>query len=562
MTSLGQRAEASAPRDVPQRRRELHALLDAVLERRLDQWSPSPESSTVDPHWAAALERLARVLALDWYGAAQRPEQLPPLSDPVAHWLVRATWAHGRAGAFVDIDLDPLPGVVEEVAALAETDDGLGRFVCYQLLEAALVSNDLVLAQRIAGSLDLTIWRQPGLLAREDGSGHRYRTVMLCCLVRLMASLGRIDEAMRLLDAVDDEPGPASALLHVEGTRCFVLGNRAEKASLAALARRLEHELPVPRDLIATRTYLLTAYGMAWTGEVGAAAPLVLLAGGGGDLAGLEMMDRALALEILSTAALAVDDLDSAEAWVSQVAPLHGSATSNSIASRVICRLELAHGRVDEAAAWGELSVTQARAAGRGLELTGSQLLLSRVRIAQTRPGEATRDLQATVEQAQAQGHLAAQRRAARELKQIGRRPAPVTGSGWHGLSPREQQVATLIAQGLTNRAIAERLFLSEHTVRIHVSRVLAAFGVASRTQVAALATRAETALPALTARQRTVAELVARGLTNTEIAGALRVSTHTVEKHVGDVLRRWSLTSRAGIAALVEQPPPDVSAE
>jgi DNA-binding NarL/FixJ family response regulator/signal transduction histidine kinase len=52
-------------------------------------------------------------------------------------------------------------------------------------------------------------------------------------------------------------------------------------------------------------------------------------------------------------------------------------------------------------------------------------------------------------------------------------------------LTPREQEVFELLGEGLSNRAIAQRLGLSERTVKIHVSGVLAKLGVQSRTQAA-----------------------------------------------------------------------------
>jgi DNA-binding CsgD family transcriptional regulator len=52
-------------------------------------------------------------------------------------------------------------------------------------------------------------------------------------------------------------------------------------------------------------------------------------------------------------------------------------------------------------------------------------------------------------------------------------------------LTPREGEVALLLARGLSNDALAERLFISPHTVRHHVQRVLRKLGVASRGAVA-----------------------------------------------------------------------------
>ncbi|GAA1672132.1 response regulator transcription factor [Streptomyces yatensis] len=57
------------------------------------------------------------------------------------------------------------------------------------------------------------------------------------------------------------------------------------------------------------------------------------------------------------------------------------------------------------------------------------------------------------------------------------------------GLSPREREILVLIGDGLTNRQIGKRLFLSEKTVKNHISRLLAKLGVERRIQAAVLAT-------------------------------------------------------------------------
>jgi NarL family two-component system response regulator LiaR len=51
------------------------------------------------------------------------------------------------------------------------------------------------------------------------------------------------------------------------------------------------------------------------------------------------------------------------------------------------------------------------------------------------------------------------------------------------GLTPRELEILELIAAGLSNREIAEKLFVSENTVKTHSSRVLAKLGAKRRTQ-------------------------------------------------------------------------------
>ena len=58
------------------------------------------------------------------------------------------------------------------------------------------------------------------------------------------------------------------------------------------------------------------------------------------------------------------------------------------------------------------------------------------------------------------------------------------------GLTPREQEVLALVADGRTNRQIAQTLFISDKTASVHVSRILAKLGVANRAEAGAVAHR------------------------------------------------------------------------
>jgi DNA-binding NarL/FixJ family response regulator len=58
------------------------------------------------------------------------------------------------------------------------------------------------------------------------------------------------------------------------------------------------------------------------------------------------------------------------------------------------------------------------------------------------------------------------------------------------GLTEQERRILSLVAEGLTNREIAQRMFLSEKTIKNYVSSLLAKLGMERRTQAAVLAAR------------------------------------------------------------------------
>jgi DNA-binding CsgD family transcriptional regulator/tetratricopeptide (TPR) repeat protein len=91
-----------------------------------------------------------------------------------------------------------------------------------------------------------------------------------------------------------------------------------------------------------------------------------------------------------------------------------------------------------------------------------------------------------------ARATAAAARRRMRELgmTSIPRGPRAATRAAPAGLTTREQEVLALLADGLPDREISRRLFISERTVHHHVSAVLAKVGVSSRTAAAREAAR------------------------------------------------------------------------
>jgi DNA-binding NarL/FixJ family response regulator len=74
--------------------------------------------------------------------------------------------------------------------------------------------------------------------------------------------------------------------------------------------------------------------------------------------------------------------------------------------------------------------------------------------------------------------------RAERLLRRLGRRvTSPASGPGHGTLTARESEVMRLLAEGLSNRAIAERLVISEKTAGRHVANAYAKLGVHTRVE-------------------------------------------------------------------------------
>ncbi|GAA0911173.1 hypothetical protein GCM10009558_017130 [Virgisporangium aurantiacum] len=116
--------------------------------------------------------------------------------------------------------------------------------------------------------------------------------------------------------------------------------------------------------------------------------------------------------------------------------------------------------------------------------------------------GAATRDVAAVVVGAWEQCDRAGFRPLADELAAIARRARvrlPEKSSGTVAaplsslltrLTRREREVLVLLADGLTNGQIAEKLYISQNTASVHVSHILTKLGVANRGQAVAAARR------------------------------------------------------------------------
>jgi DNA-binding NarL/FixJ family response regulator len=254
------------------------------------------------------------------------------------------------------------------------------------------------------------------------------RALPLAVLAELRLRQGRVEQAERLLEGLEHEPEAQAPLvrLHLE---------RGEYALARAQLDRGDDEL------------------LGLHGELG----------------------------------LATGDLDAARAAAGRLRALAEATNREDLRAEA----SLLAGRVDAEHASAELEDAVARFAALGFpfEEARARLELARVQAAAGSPlavGSARTAL-ATFERLGARGEAD---RAAAVLRDLGVAGRSAVRGERDELTAREREVLQLIAAGLSNAAIAERLVIAPKTAEHHVGRVLAKLGARSRAEAAALAVR------------------------------------------------------------------------
>ncbi len=153
--------------------------------------------------------------------------------------------------------------------------------------------------------------------------------------------------------------------------------------------------------------------------------------------------------------------------------------------SRIEGRLALAEGRLADAREKLQASAEMFCALGYAVEEHPARLDLARAhgRSGQRRAAEA--ELRKVMEWATAHGARRYESAAIRQLERLGSSPRPGAQVRPGGLSRREWEIAALVAEGHSNRVIAERLSISERTAEGHVERIRNRLGCRSRAQIA-----------------------------------------------------------------------------
>jgi DNA-binding CsgD family transcriptional regulator len=105
---------------------------------------------------------------------------------------------------------------------------------------------------------------------------------------------------------------------------------------------------------------------------------------------------------------------------------------------------------------------------------------------------EAREHLRLGLELAQRSGSSLLAEEAHEELVATGARPRRILRSGAASLTPSERRIAAMAAEGMSNRDIAQALFVTLRTVEMHLSNAFRKLDVSSRTQLAAALAKAE----------------------------------------------------------------------
>jgi DNA-binding CsgD family transcriptional regulator len=119
------------------------------------------------------------------------------------------------------------------------------------------------------------------------------------------------------------------------------------------------------------------------------------------------------------------------------------------------------------------------------LEQAKALTALGRALRAARRPTEAREPLQRAVELAEACGSARVREIARGELAASGAKPRRTAISGVASLTPSEERVARLAADGMTNREVAQELFVTPKTVEVHLSNAYRKLEIRSRRQLA-----------------------------------------------------------------------------
>lgn len=358
-------------------------------------------------------------------------------------WPIRAHRSHprlqlavmlGGMGRFEEAE-STLHTAAEEIAANGDTAFATGPLLFRAQLRLAEGRFDDAVAEAEAG------------LATADGIGaHAFSLVGIAVLAIVAVRKGDLHAAAEHVEQFrgQDAAGHGVMLLTTWGRWAMALAAEAQGDREQALAafEGISDEMD--------RGWLLML-------ETGAAAWLTRMA--------LAVADTGSAEAVVATAERLARDNPAFPALGASAAHARGLLRGDAES--------LGHAVATYAGAWPRASATE----DLGVLRRGSD------------PAAAIRDLDRALEDYQRIGALRDAARVRARLRALGVRRRRLSrpdrpASGWPSLTDTERNVATLVAQGLTNPQVAARMYVSAHTVKFHLRQVFRKLGIASRVEL------------------------------------------------------------------------------
>jgi len=335
----------------------------------------------------------------------------------------------------------------------------------------------------------LSVARRSALVIRATGNGPAAIALDVAAISAL-GLLGRIEEAVAAADEAEQAArvtGNDQAVQWALWMHAWALLERGDlDAALAAAEGSVDLAQRLDDSALTTIARAVLGAVLVARGEPARGRPLL-------DAYDLEPGWRCRWTPPLVEADLALGDASAAAAHADQATALAEStplAGPRAAAGRAQALVALARGETARAVELAGAAVADAERVDGALDVARARLIAGRALAASDRDG-ALRELAAAEQAAATAGAARVRDEALQEQRRLGRRVGRGgergrAGGGVGALSPREREVAGLVADGRTNREIAARLFLSEKTIETVLSRVFRKLGVRSRAEVAA----------------------------------------------------------------------------
>jgi DNA-binding NarL/FixJ family response regulator len=418
----------------------------------------------------------------------QAARALDALDGEEAELLAAASASQGALGrALLG---EPAAAEIERAAARLE---GVGDDVLAGQLDAVwTIGGNLAQVERYAAAAP--VLRRGMRLARETRQGH--------LLLHFHSLLALVELPLLELDAALEHAETAEEGARLQGRgydlgfaltqRARVLAARGQQAEAEQAAAESDALFGARDARSATVTGLIrSAVVRLERDPERLLSELVAIAG-----PRLERLNTTIlggVLLVATRAAIAAGRLDEAARWVDQgsaVASLDMPASRLRVV-QADAELRLAQGDGAAAARLAEAAAGDAQRAGLRQEQLGAELLHGRALLTVGERDAALERLQSVAATAGRLGAFALRDEAARELRRAGARISmgarrAADAAGRVGLTERELAVAELVARGHSNKQVAAALFLSEKTVERHLSHVYAKLGLRARTELAA----------------------------------------------------------------------------